>query len=165
MLTRLSPTTFASATAQGTIAVLFTAPWCDACKQQEPMLEQLDWQRADVQAFAVDIEQAPALGEQFSVELLPTILVFVNGQALGRGEGLFDAAGLGQLVADAREAATWDRGAPPARPPPPGVPPARTVPPAMPPTTDLPVKGAGAGAGALALLVIGGALLFARRRR
>lgn len=169
MLSYLTQTSFDGAVSVGTTIVEFTAPWCEFCQHQKPILEAFAFERADVQAYLLDAEAHESVTQRFGVSVLPTLLVFVDGKPLAQSDGLQSPAQLAQLVELAREAAAWDEGPPRVPPPvaqpppvaPPGPPP--TVPPLPPPAVTTPTK-AGVGAGAVALVVLA-ALLFSRRRR
>ena len=64
--------------------VEFGAPWCVYCRRIEPVLkkvaEQYDGRLA---VGAVDIDVSPKLAEEYGIELVPTLVLFKDGQAVG----------------------------------------------------------------------------------
>jgi len=73
---------FPDAVAMGQVLVDFWAPWCGPCKALTPVLEELSVKYPDVRFLKVnaDDEVGLALGAQFGVSSLPTLLLFKNGK-------------------------------------------------------------------------------------
>lgn len=70
------------------VLVEFSAEWCGPCKQIEPLLEQLsaDWQ-GQVRLVKVDVDQSVDTTLRYQVMSLPTVILFVNGEARQRVSG------------------------------------------------------------------------------
>lgn len=66
---------------QKLVLVRFTATWCGPCKQLAPVIEKVvaDYKDRVVQV-PVDIDENPLLAEQFRIQSVPTVYVFLNGQ-------------------------------------------------------------------------------------
>ena len=73
----------------------FTAPWCVFCRRLAPALQQLSAeQQGRLQVAQVDIDQAAELAEQYAVNVIPTLLLFKQGE---HGEALVAPASLPQI--------------------------------------------------------------------
>jgi thioredoxin 1 len=70
------------------VLVEFGAEWCGPCRQLEPLLEQLaaEW-NGKVRLAKVDVDQAIATTMQFQVMSVPTLILFINGEARQRLTG------------------------------------------------------------------------------
>lgn len=70
----------------GTDAVLveFWAPWCVYCRRIAPALEKVAQQyEGKVKVAQVNIDNEPVLAAQEQIEVIPTLIIYQNGQALG----------------------------------------------------------------------------------
>lgn len=66
------------------ILVEFSAPWCSYCRRLAPALELTAQQYEDEILFGeINIDDEPALAEDEQIELVPTLLLYQNGQLLG----------------------------------------------------------------------------------
>lgn len=70
------------------VLVEFGAEWCGPCRQMEPVLEQLsnEW-KGKIQLAKVDVDESVSLTMQFQVMSVPTLILFVNGEARQRVSG------------------------------------------------------------------------------
>ena len=74
---------FRNALAQNEKPVLveFSAPWCTYCRRIAPALAQMDEQYSQELIFGqVNIDDEPALTEQEKIELVPTMVIYQNGE-------------------------------------------------------------------------------------
>ncbi|MGI6027981.1 MAG: thioredoxin family protein [Candidatus Heteroscillospira sp.] len=68
----------------GPVLVEFMAPWCVYCRRIAPALEKLAGQYGgELPIGQVNIDDEPKLAEQERIELVPTFVLYRNGQALG----------------------------------------------------------------------------------
>lgn len=70
----------------GTDAVLveFWAPWCVYCRRIAPALEKVAQQyEGKVKVAQVNIDDEPVLAAQEQIEVIPTLIIYQNGEALG----------------------------------------------------------------------------------
>lgn len=94
----LSEENFAATTTSGIVFVDFWADWCGPCKAFAPIYEQAAEKHPDVVFAKVDTEEQEALGEQFSIQSIPTLLAFRDGLLVLRKEGAMGLASLEALV-------------------------------------------------------------------
>lgn len=67
------------------VLVDFFATWCGPCKMVGPVLEKLSEDYDGKVKFAkLDIDQAEQLAMRYSVFSVPSMLVFKNGEEMGR---------------------------------------------------------------------------------
>jgi thioredoxin len=75
------------------VLVDFYATWCGPCKMMEPELEQVSVKlEGKLKVVKVDTEKYPALASRYSVQSLPTLAVFKDGQLQERFEGVLRAS-------------------------------------------------------------------------
>ena len=70
------------------VVVDFFATWCGPCRMMSPIVDQLADELADVKVCKVDIDQAEALATEYGVEVVPTFIVFENGEAVKSVSGV-----------------------------------------------------------------------------
>ena len=87
----ISDSSFDNEVLQSSVPVLveFGAEWCGPCRQMEPILEQLasaDW-KGKVRLAKIDVDQSVNTTMQFQVMSVPTLILFINGEARQRVSG------------------------------------------------------------------------------
>lgn len=65
------------------VLVEFWAPWCVYCRRIAPTLEKLTQQQTDLVIGQVNIDEEPVLANREHIEVIPTFVLYENGQALG----------------------------------------------------------------------------------
>lgn len=79
----------------------FFATWCGPCRMQAPILEQVKSKVGDTaNIIKIDVDQNRDVAERYRVQSVPTLIVFVKGEAVWRGVGVHQAD---QLEAKLRE--------------------------------------------------------------
>ena len=81
---------FADVVEQSTIPVVVDmwAPWCGPCRIVSPALEQLSREFAGKLKLAkVNVDEAPKLSQRFTIQAIPSLLLFRNGEVIARQTG------------------------------------------------------------------------------
>lgn len=81
------------------VIVDFFAEWCGPCKTMSPILKQVkDMQGDKVRIVKVDVDKNNALAMQYSIQSVPTLMIFKNGKQLWRQSGIINAGELNKIV-------------------------------------------------------------------
>ncbi|MFM6970114.1 MAG: thioredoxin [Sediminibacterium sp.] len=81
------------------VLVDFYATWCGPCKMMPPILKEVKDKMGDtVSIFKVDVDVHQAIASHFSVNSVPTLAIFKNGQLIWREPGVKSAGQLIQLL-------------------------------------------------------------------
>jgi thioredoxin 1 len=87
----LSQTNFQGEVLQSTTPVLvdFWAEWCGPCKMIAPVLDELSTEYGSrLKIGKVDVDNNSALAMQYSIQSIPTLLIFKGGDVVQQIVGL-----------------------------------------------------------------------------
>ena len=66
------------------LLVDFWAPWCSYCRRIGPAYDRIAQQFEDeVNVVKINIDEEPALAESEHIEVIPTLVLYQGGQAIG----------------------------------------------------------------------------------
>ncbi len=68
------------------VLVDFYATWCGPCSMLAPVIEELDKQM-EIKVIKVDVDELPAIAQQFRVMSIPTLVLFKDGKAVNVAMG------------------------------------------------------------------------------
>jgi len=70
------------------VLVDFYAAWCGPCKMMAPVIEELGKElEGKARVLKIDVDKNQAVAGQYSVQAVPTLMIFKNGQIVWRNAG------------------------------------------------------------------------------
>ena len=79
----------------------FWAAWCGPCKMMSPVLSDISAKNRNNYAVGrVNVDDCKEFAEKYHVENLPTLLIFKNGEEVGRVIGYMNPENLDREIAD-----------------------------------------------------------------
>lgn len=70
---------------KGKVLVDFWAEWCGPCKMLSPIIEEIG---ENSSVFKVNVDDNMDLAESYGISGIPCVLVFENGEEIGRSIGV-----------------------------------------------------------------------------
>ena len=61
------------------VLVDFYADWCGPCRMMSSVIDEISDERSDIKVCKINIDEQRGLAERFSVQSIPTIMIFKNG--------------------------------------------------------------------------------------
>ena len=65
------------------VLIEYWAPWCVYCRRITPAMKQLAERREDLLIGQVNIDDYPELAKREQIEVIPTLVLYEKGEALG----------------------------------------------------------------------------------
>ena len=65
------------------VLIEYWAPWCVYCRRITPAMKQLAERREDLLIGQVNIDDHPELAKLEQIEVIPTLVLYEKGEALG----------------------------------------------------------------------------------
>ena len=90
LIRELTEATFHEDVGSSPVPVLvdFHADWCGPCKAMAPILEEIALEKSgELTVSKVDVDAHPVLAREHSVQSIPTMILFVDGEAVQRFVG------------------------------------------------------------------------------
>lgn len=82
------------------VLVDFFATWCTSCKIMTPILQKVKEIQGDsIRIIKVDIDKNRSVAAHYSVQSVPTFMIFKNGKQLWRQSGVINAEELNKIIA------------------------------------------------------------------
>jgi len=81
------------------VLVDFTATWCGPCKAIAPLIAEIAEEReGTVKVGKLDIDKNESIADQYGVQGIPTLLVFVKGEVVGQAVGSMPKKHINELL-------------------------------------------------------------------
>lgn len=89
---------FATVTNVGLVVVDFYAEWCRPCHLLADMLNKLESQNPGVKFGKVNIDENSQTTQEYSINAVPTVILFKNGKSVKRFVGLQTENALNEAI-------------------------------------------------------------------
>lgn len=99
MVKRISEGEFLEVKQQSVAVIDFSATWCGPCKMLAPVLEEVSEELGDkVSFYNVDVDENPALAEQFGITNIPALALLKNGEQVDMHVGFSPKNGIVDFI-------------------------------------------------------------------
>lgn len=86
------------------VLVDFYATWCGPCNMQAKVLEQFETSRGiDVDIAKVNVDEAPKLSMEYSVDSIPTLMIFKDNKVIKKIVGYTEEEELLRILESVKE--------------------------------------------------------------
>ena len=79
-----------------TVLLDFYADWCGPCRMVAPLVEEIAAEHPEYLICKINVDDEPALAQEFGVQSIPTLVVLKNGKIVTQSSG---ARPKGQILA------------------------------------------------------------------
>ena len=77
----------------------FFTEWCGPCKTMAPILKEVKKEIGDTATIIkVDVDKSPEAANQYQIQGVPTLILFINGGPIWRQSGVVPKAGLINII-------------------------------------------------------------------
>ncbi len=95
----LTKADFQTKTKKGLSLIDFWAEWCMPCRMAGPVIDELaEAYKGKLLVGKVNVDEEPALAEQFAVMSVPTVVILKDGQEVDRTVGFVNRETYEQLI-------------------------------------------------------------------
>ena len=81
------------------VLVDFHADWCQPCKQIQPVIREIkEALKHNIRILKVNVDENTYLAKTHQVKSIPTLILFIEGEIKWRGEGMYTAVELTNIL-------------------------------------------------------------------
>lgn len=66
------------------VLVDFWATWCGPCKMMAPAVEEVSQNMDELKVVKMDVDQNPVTANMYGIQSIPTLILFKDGEPLGK---------------------------------------------------------------------------------
>lgn len=82
------------------VLIDFWAPWCGPCQRMNPSIKQLAAEtKGRLKVIKINVDNNPAVAQAYSIQSVPTLVIFKEGKLLARQAGALSEPQLKAFVA------------------------------------------------------------------
>ena len=97
----LSANNFEAEVLQSKLPVLvdFWATWCGPCRMLAPTIAKIAEEKAgQIKVCKLDVDEAPEIAAKYGIASIPTLMVFLNGEAVRTSVGVQQKAAIEAML-------------------------------------------------------------------
>lgn len=81
------------------VLIDFSAEWCQPCKMMPPILKQVKQEFGDkIRILKIDVDKNPAISQKWTIQNVPTLMIFRRGEMKFRQAGVIPAPQLSDII-------------------------------------------------------------------
>ena len=81
------------------VLVDFYAQWCGPCKMMSPVIEKIAQEfGSKLKVVKLDTDEAPEVATEYQILGVPTLIIFKNGEVIGKSVGYMNERDLQSFV-------------------------------------------------------------------
>jgi len=66
------------------VLVDFWATWCGPCRMMAPAVEEVSQNMDELKVVKMDVDQNPVTANMYGIQSIPTLILFKDGEPLGK---------------------------------------------------------------------------------
>lgn len=83
------------------VLVDYWAPWCGYCRRIGPAYDKIAQQYSDVlEVVKINIDEEEALADEQGIEIIPSLVIYKNGQAIAKVVNPASKAAIDSFIAE-----------------------------------------------------------------